>query len=95
MTRDGAHREIAIAGTSILPRMVARVFRRRANIGRGARQYTTPSNKLNVRSAMQKVGQTAQSPAGVAFRTRGRKRRGELISRVLRAGRRQRETEQR
>lgn len=82
---DGAHREIAIAGTSILPRAAARIFpaskyRRRSNVPR-------PGNKLDVRPAIQKVGQTAAAaPAGVAFRTARRKRRGELISRVLRAG---------
>lgn len=63
MTRM-ARIEIAIAETSILARTVARFpaskYRRDA-------QYTATGNKLDVRSAMQKVGQTAatQPPRGL------------------------------
>lgn len=73
--------EIAIAGTSILPR---RVFRR-ANIEARDAVYRGAGNKFDVRSAMQKSWTNGADPAGVAaFRMRGRKCRGELISRVLR-----------
>lgn len=55
--------EIAIAETSILPRTIARFpaskYQRRGIL--------VPGNKLDVRSAMQKVGQTAaaQPPRGL------------------------------